>query len=126
MLSIDEAIANAREIAEKRRKDNDNCKYKKQYGCKGCVDYYSKSCIECADECEQLADWFEELSRRRVEELFRKTNEKAIRDKAIDDFQEWIKTQIVGLDNTTNEILVAVDDRWESATDKFKERVSND
>ena len=74
----------------------------------------------------QLAEWLEELSRRRVEELFRKTNEKAIRDKAIDDFQEWIKTQIVGLDNTTNEILVAVDDIWELATDKFKERVSND
>lgn len=74
----------------------------------------------------QLAEWLEELSRRRVEELFRKTNEKAIRDKAIDDFQEWIKTQIVGLDNTTNEILVAVDDIWELATDKFKERGVND
>ena len=74
----------------------------------------------------QLADWLEELSRRRVEELFRKTDEKAIRDKAIDDFQEWLKTQIVGLDNTTNEILIAVDDIWELATDKFKERVSND
>ena len=35
---------------------------------------------------DQIADWLEELSRRRVEELFRKTNEKAIRDKAIDDF----------------------------------------
>ena len=75
---------------------------------------------------DQIADWLEELSRRRVEELFRKTDEKAIRDKAIDDFQEWLKTQIVGLDNTTNEILVAVDDIWELATDKFKECVSND
>ena len=33
-----------------------------------------------------LAELLEELSRRRVEELFRKTNEKSIRDKAIDDF----------------------------------------
>lgn len=40
---------------------------------------------------DQIADWLEELSRRRVEELFRKTNEKAIRDKAIDDVLEILK-----------------------------------
>ena len=60
-MSIDEAIAHAREVAEKQRKDNDNCKYKSQYGCKGCADYYSKPCIECAEEHEQLAEWLEEL-----------------------------------------------------------------
>lgn len=42
-------------------------------------------------------------------------------NKAIDDFQEWLKTQIVGVDNTTNEILVVVDDMWVLAIDKFKE-----
>ena len=41
ILSIDEAIAHAREVAEKQRKDNDNCEYKAEYGCKGCADYYS-------------------------------------------------------------------------------------
>ena len=61
MLSIDEAIAHAREVAEKQRKDNDNCEYKAEYGCKGCADYYSKPCIECAEEHEQLAEWLEEL-----------------------------------------------------------------
>ena len=60
-MSIDEAIAHAREVAEKQRKDNDNCKNKSQYGCKGCADYYSKPCIECAEEHEQLAAWLEEL-----------------------------------------------------------------
>lgn len=35
---------------------------------------------------EQMVELLEELSKRRVEELFRKENEKAIRDKAIDDF----------------------------------------
>lgn len=125
-MTIDEKIQDFKTMAKNARKDNNNCKYKSQYGCKGYADYYSKPCIECAEECEQLASWLEELSRRRVEELFRKTDGKAIRDKAIDDFQEWIKTQIVGLDTTTNEILVAVDDRWELAIDKFKERVSND
>ena len=44
---------------------------------------------------DQIADWLEELSRRRVEELFRKTNEKAIRDKAIDDFVNACKDDIL-------------------------------
>lgn len=110
-MTIEEKIAHEREVAAIQRNNN---KLNKTLG------------VICAEEHEQLADWLEELSRRRVEELFRKTNEKSIRDKAIDDFQEWLKTQIVGLDTTTNEILVVVDDRWELAIDKFKERVSND
>lgn len=120
MMTLSEKIEHERAVAEANRKvaefepidDVDSC--------------IVANCIKIAEEHEQLADLLEELSRRRVEELFRKTDEKAIRYKAIDDFQEWIKTQIVGLDNTTNEILIAVDDRWELATDKFKERVSND
>ena len=60
-MTIDEAIAHEREVAEEQRKDNDNCKYKSQYGCKDCADYYSKPCIECAKEHEQLAEWLEEL-----------------------------------------------------------------
>lgn len=67
MLSIDEAIAHAREVAEEQRKDNDNCEYKAEYGCKGCTDYYSKPCIECAEEHEQLAEWLEELKSSRQE-----------------------------------------------------------
>ena len=47
------------------------------------------------------------------------------RNKVIDDFQEWIKTQIVGVDNTTKEILVVVDDIWVLAIDKFKEMESD-
>ena len=61
MTSIDEAISHAKEVAEKQRKGNDNCEYKAEYGCKGCADYYSKPCIECAEEHEQLAEWLEEL-----------------------------------------------------------------
>lgn len=120
-MTIEEKITHEREVAAIQRNNN---KLNKTLGV--ISPYYKTDCIKCAEEHEQLADWLEELSRRRVEELFRKTNEKAIRDKAIDDFQEWIKTQIVGLDNTAKKILVAEDDRWESATDKFKERVSND
>ena len=60
-MTIDEAIAHEREVAEIQRKDNDNCEYKAEYGCKGCAYYYSKPCIECAEESEQIAEWLEEL-----------------------------------------------------------------
>lgn len=68
MLSVDEAIEHAREVAKEQRKDNENCKYKSEYGCKGCADYYSKPCIECAKEHEQLAEWLEELKDHRERE----------------------------------------------------------
>ena len=95
MTSIDEAIAHAREIAEEQRKDNENCKYKAEYGCKGCADYYSKPCIECAEEHERLAEWLEELKAYReigtveeckgcVLEILEAYN------KAIDDFEQKI------------------------------------
>ena len=49
-------------------------------------------------------------------------NEKECYRKAIDEFQEWLKSQkIVGVDNVTNEILVVVNGIWEYAIDVFKE-----
>lgn len=46
---------------------------------------------------EQIGNWLEELSKRRVEELFRKRDEKVIRDKAIDDFVEKIELKYLGV-----------------------------
>ena len=60
-MTLDEAIKHAREKAEEQRKDNDTCVVKEGYGCKDCAYYYSKPCIECAEEHEQLAEWLEEL-----------------------------------------------------------------
>ena len=60
-MTLDEAIKHAREKAEEQRKDNDTCAVKEGYGCKDCAYYYSKPCIECAEEHEQLAEWLEEL-----------------------------------------------------------------
>ena len=93
ILSIDEAITHAREVAEIQRKDNDNCKYKSQYGCKDCADYYSKPCIECAEEHEQLADWLEELKdyRENQHRSLRHIYEKGY-NKAIDDFVNFANT----------------------------------
>ena len=109
-MTIDEAIAHAREVAEEQRKDNENCEYKAEYGCKGCTDYYSKPCIECAKEHEQLAEWLEELKNYRdknkmvvrvdvenmdsikdkIEELSKYAESQY--DKGIDDFVEHIRT----------------------------------
>ena len=104
MTSIDEAIAHAREVAEKQRKDNDNCEYKAEYGCKGCADYYSKPCIECTEEHEQLAEWFEELKflkqwKSDIMDSFCKYDVSSFeelvtnaRNKAIDDFVKEYKS----------------------------------
>ena len=64
-MTLDEAIKHAREKAEEQRKDNDTCVVKEEYGCKDCAYYYSKPCIECAEEHEQLAEWLEELKEYR-------------------------------------------------------------
>ena len=64
-MTLDEAIKHAREKSEEQRKDYDTCVVKEGYGCKDCAYYYSKSCIECAEEHEQLAEWLEELKEYR-------------------------------------------------------------
>ena len=60
-MTIDEAIKHAKDKAKEQRKDYDTCVVKEGYGCKDCAYYYSKPCIECAEEHEQLAEWLEEL-----------------------------------------------------------------
>ena len=88
-MTIDEAIAHAREVAEKQRKDNGKCEYKAEYGCKGCADYYSKPCIECAEEYEQLSEWLEELKAYRAHIFSGEMTQKMLKEeynKAIDDF----------------------------------------
>ena len=100
MLSIDETIAHAREVAEEQRKDNGKCEYKAEYGCKGCADYYSKPCIECAEEHEQLAEWLEELKAYieigTVEECRNSVLDiQKAYNKAIDDFVNACKEDIL-------------------------------
>lgn len=79
-MTIEEAITCEREKAEEQR-------YYANFE-KGSM---YQACLRRAEKHDQLAGWLEELSRRRVEELFRKTNEKAIIDKAIDEFVKKLK-----------------------------------
>ena len=65
MLSIDEAIAHAREVAEEQRELFRLCPYPSQE-CNGadickCLKNKHDGCLKCAEEHEQLAEWLEEL-----------------------------------------------------------------
>ena len=104
MLSIDEAIAHAREVAEEQRELFRLCPYPSQE-CNGadickCLKNKHDGCIKCAKEHEQLAEWLEELKAYREigtvegyknaiecytkEYMIRKSNVQY--DKAVDDF----------------------------------------
>ena len=114
-MTIDEAIAHARQVAKNQRKDYDNCKTKLEYGCKDCADYYSKQCNECAEEHEHLAKWLEELKRRREYDgeiigsgaLNNAYNQGY--NKAIDDFVKEICKMIVQSENNGNYRFYAVE-----------------
>ena len=106
-MTIDEAIAHEREVAEEQRKDNDNCKYKSQYGCKDCADYYSKPCIECAKEHEQLAEWLEELKSYRVSVFSGDMTQKMLKEqynKAIDDYMNKLCNHCMKETNECNKL----------------------
>ena len=87
-MTIDEAIAHAREVAEYKRKCNKNS---------DCIDI---ECERCAEEHEQLAEWFEELKMYREAE---RTLDNAYNNgynKAIDDFSNEIDKYIERYDGT--------------------------
>lgn len=79
------------------------CKYCKHIN----KDIIEKPCLHCAANLGEF-----DLSE----------HDTRVKADAIDDFQEWLKTQVVGLDNSTKEILVVVDNRWELATERYKEQ----
>ena len=86
-MSIDEAIAHAREVAEIHR---NNDKLNKTLGKSS--PYYNTDCIKCAEEHEQLADWLEELKKRRSEDYgyMADIHQSIGYRKALDDFVETL------------------------------------
>ena len=84
-MTIDEAIAHAREVAEIQR---NNDKLNKTLGKSS--PYYNTDCIKCAEEHEQLADWLEELKEYKENQhrSLRHMYEKGY-NKAIDDFVKF-------------------------------------
>ena len=84
-MTIDEAIANEREVAKRNRilLDSDEL-VQKSYDA-----YFDKlKCEKCAEEHEQLAEWLEELKVYQQHEIICHEGYNAGYNKAIDDFAE--------------------------------------
>ena len=105
MLSIDEAIAHAREIANTQRGKSGICL---QNGLE--CEHFS-DCLKCAEEHEQLAEWLEELKALREEKSDFQIMAKDIAEgnyemgmesgynKAIDDCKELTFREVVYCDS---------------------------
>ncbi len=118
-MTIDEVIAHSREVAKEQRKDYDNCEYKSEYGCGGCADYYSKPCIECAEEYEQLAEWLEDYKRIKmlipIEQAL-----KAEYNKAIDDFVKALRIEYAPVSDEMQKEYDNVCSRFEKIAEQLK------
>lgn len=93
-MTIDEAIAHAKEKAKKKMAEYEN-HYDKD------AHYYPRQCKRCAEEYEQLAEWLEELKAIKdgsIPIIHGKAelelHDKEIYNKAIDDFVESVKNLI--------------------------------
>ena len=124
MLSIDEAIAHAREVASRQFDDRVHC-------------------IRCAEEHEQLAKWLEELKAYRaigtVEECKNSVLDiQKAYDKAIDDFTENISLKISdsfiwgkiadcfkskNINDTSDEIIAYVINTANEIAEQLKEKI---
>ena len=98
MLSIDEAIAHAREVASEQKRRSGICVQNNSE-----CDKFS-ACLKCAEEHEQLAEWLEELKAYReigtVEECKNSVLDiQKAYNKAIDDCKELTFREVVYCDS---------------------------
>ena len=108
MMSIDEAIAHAREVASEQKRRSGICVQNNSE-----CDKFS-ACLKCSEEHEQLAEWLEELKSYRASVFSGDMTQKMLKEeynKAIDDFAENIRLyyslkQETGYVATTYEDLI--------------------
>lgn len=111
-MTIDKAIAHAREVAKQKYAEGMLCHANPN-------DYKLDGCIKCAEEHEQLAEWLEELKALRILSMMTTTNDFIARQvgyeagyhKAIDDFVEKIQWEYLngcGIKQSEIEFLIAV------------------
>lgn len=126
-MNLDEAIAHAREVAEKNRKDYEwyskNPKVWNDGGKK------QRECLSCAEEHEQLAEWLEEYKwLKKQKEMFDPFNfslvcaRKESYEKAIDDFACYMCNEFDGknkdIEEHTGEYVIK---RVHSIAEQLKE-----
>ena len=106
-MTIDEAIAHAKEVANEQKRRSGICVQNNSE-----CDKFS-ACLKCSKEREQLAEWLEELKKRRNEDYgyLADIHQNIGYRKAIDDFAENIRLyyslkQEMGYVATTYEDLI--------------------
>lgn len=106
-MTIDEAIAHAKEVANEQKRRSGICVQNNSK-----CDKFS-ACLKCSKEHEQLAEWLEELKKRRNEDYgyLADIHQNIGYRKAIDDFTENIRLyyslkQEMGYVATTYEDLI--------------------
>ena len=87
-MTIDEAIAHAREVAKEQKSKYDKCPTRTRYNCAMC--FHNPKCDEDAKEHEQLAEWLEELKIYQQHEIICNKGYNAGYNKAIDDFVKLV------------------------------------
>ena len=100
-MSIDEAIAHAREVASEQKRRSGICVQNNSE-----CDKFS-ACLKCAEEHEQLAEWLEELKSYRASVFSGDMTRKMLKEeynKAIDDFAKKLNAKCDGM----------IKDKWNS------------
>ena len=85
-MTIDEAIAYAREKAKYKKTKYDKCPTRMRYCCEMC--FHKPKCNEVAEEHKQIAEWLEELKSYRASVFSGYMTQKMLKEeynKAIDD-----------------------------------------
>lgn len=113
-MSINEAIAHAREVSKRNREQWKNCPADRR-------DIEHQTCEQCAEEHDQIAEWLEELKflkqwKSDIMDSFCKYDVSSFeelianaRNKAIDDFLKEICKMIVQSENNGNYRFFAVE-----------------
>ena len=130
-MTLDEAIAHAREVAEDKRADAD---WKFRHGRLNAGD-----CISCAEEHEQLAEWLEELKSYRVSVFSGDMTQAMLKEeycKAVDDFAKKLNAKCDGMIKekwnsnvapiSWAEAYADFKDGIDEITEQLKEGVTND
>ena len=127
-MTIDEAIAHAREVAKNKRKNFDECNMKNNYACKFCIEI--RTCKEVAEEHEQIAEWLEDYKQIKmlipIEQAL-----KAEYDKAIDDFVNACSEYYFNVDDSPfrpylRDINIISQPNIEKIAEQLKEHRAND
>ena len=93
-MTIDEAIAHAKEVANEQKRRSGICVQNNSE-----CDKFS-ACLKCSEEHEQLAEWLEELKSYRASVFSGDMTQKMLKEeynKAIDDFVEKIELKYLGV-----------------------------